>query len=188
MKTQKIMTLFALLPLSVASGYAEAGVSLSGKDHCYTIDGNPPGAWSQTFRIKVGNPVFDRAGSVVKVTGVEQGFKAVYPPLTYYNGLAGAAFYLPPSDQETGAAGQVEISLTGESYGTSDATSSGVHGLFSLEYVMLLDQSRGPGLGSGKIILSKTFKALDPGHAKEPAETSYEVRPVSEILCRGAGF
>ena len=176
----------ALLYLSVIFFTAlanplRAEVVLTGRTHCYQVEGNPPGAWSQTFKVEVGRSVRNRSGSLSRVTALEQGFKAVYPPLTYFNGFAGAAYYLSAEDQEAGSA--VEISLVGNSFGTDTGASDGIPGLWNLSYSMLLQPAR-RGLSSGRIIMAKTFKPIGNGQAGDSAETSLEVRSLSEIRCR----
>lgn len=183
MNTRQRTALCAAAFLLGLAPTVQAAVVLTGRTHCYQVLGNPPGAWSQTFKIEVGRAVTDRSGSVSRVTGLERGFKAVYPPLYYFNGLAGAAFYVPAEDQELSDV--VQVTLTGNSYGTDTGASDGIRGLWTLNYSMLLNPAR-RGLSEGKVIFSKSFKPLGPGHEQDPVVSSYEVKDVEGLRCRDA--
>ena len=181
MKRKRALLNLSVILLTALGVPLRAEVVLTGRTHCYQVEGNPPGAWSQTFRVEVGRAVRNRSGSLSRVTALEQGFKAVNPPLTYFNGFAGAAYYVSAEDQETGSA--VEISLVGNSFGTDTGASDGIPGLWNLSYSMLLQPAR-RGLSTGRIVMAKNFKPIGRSQTDEPGETSLEVRSLSEIRCR----
>lgn len=119
----------SLASLVVMVQTTEAGTVLSSKVQCYRItDGGAPG-WTKTLKINPQKMLTEKYGVVVGVIGLEH---AQNTSESYYNQLAGAASFVPKSSLLL--TDTVQISLTGNSYGTDTGGSAGVKGVWTINY------------------------------------------------------
>ena len=162
----------------------EAKTVLSAKERCFQVGEILNGGWRETLKIKPQQALTDKKGAVIETIGLAHGSKVVVPVLNYYNQFAGAASYIAAGDQEV-TDNIVQIALVGTSYGTDTGAASGISGLWSFSYTLMLEPEKRGKIPGGKLVGVDTFKAIGNGHDADPATTTLVDKTVSEISCSG---
>jgi hypothetical protein len=186
----KKFTTYALAVFTAAitlSSAVEAKTVLSKKERCFSIGdppGDPPsaGGWIQLLKIKPQQALTDKQGTVVETVALVRGAKPVYPPPTYYNQFAGAASYIA-ADSQVVKENVVQIALVGTSYGTDTGFGTGIYGLWSFSYTLMLEPEKKGKVPGGKLMGVDTFKPIGNGHDADPASQTLVNEPVNEISC-----
>jgi hypothetical protein len=182
MKTISIVA--GMVAIMALSSVVEAKTVLSAKERCFHVgDPNISGGWSVILKIKPQQALTDKRGAIAEIVGLERGSLPIFPPLSYYNQFAGAGSYIAAGDQEV-VNNIVQIALVGTSYGTSTAAADAVHGVWSLDYTLMLEPEKKGKIPGGRLVGEKTFKPTEAGHKDDPEVNSVIDEPVNEISCK----
>lgn len=176
----------ALAATIVLSSAVEAKTVLSAKERCFQVGEPLNGGWRETLKIKPQQALTDKKGAVIETVGLAHGTKPVFPPLSYYNQFAGAASFIAASGNDQEVIGNVvQIALVGTSYGTDTAAASGISGLWSFSYTLMLEPEKKGKIPGGKLVGVDTFKPIGNGHDADPATQTLVNNEVTEISCSG---
>lgn len=132
----------AVLIAAMSSPAAQASYSdtskhfMQGGTFCFSQGESIPGGKIKTIKMVVSKAVGGFPNEIAHVDALMHGWQATFPVRSFFDEVTGVATIAPPNDLLPGEL-QVQIALTGTSYGTDGNTSK--PGVWTVDYAATLD-------------------------------------------------
>lgn len=155
-----------LIILAPLIGYAPyLAAATPAKTLCFQKGEPLLGGWSTVFRLNAPQLTGIKRNQILAVHALEQGSQATFPVNSYSNELSGTATYTRVNGG-LGSGDEIQISLSGSSYGTPSYGDTANSGLYTASYSFRLHRKS----LDGRIIGTKQYT---PAHDPSAATVSY---------------
>jgi hypothetical protein len=164
----------------VFSSAIEAKTVLSHKERCFAANDG-----FESIKIKPQQALTDKEGGIIPIVGLVQGRLKLNLFIAYNQQFAGAASYIQLNNgQEQITDNITQVALVGTGYGTDTGFASGVYGLWSFSYSLMLEPEKMGKIASARLVGTKSFKGIGNGHDADSEIKILVDEKVTEFSCR----
>ncbi|WAK03825.1 hypothetical protein [Methylobacter sp. YRD-M1] len=169
-----------VLIAAMSSPAAQAGSNdtakhfMQGGTFCFSQGESIPGGKIKTIKMVVSKAVGGSPNKVAHVDALMFGWQATFPVRSFFDEVTGAATIAPPNDLLPGEL-QVQIALTGTSYGTDGDTSK--PGVWTVDYAATLSTTDLSGRITGVTVFNPIKNGILGTSAKYAVDDA--LKPIS---------
>lgn len=172
--------LSGVLIAAMSSTVAQAGSSntaqhfMQGGTFCFSQGESIPGGKVKTIKMVVSKAVGGPPNEVAHVDALMHGWQATFPIRSFFDEVTGAATIAPPNDLLPGEL-QLQIGLTGTSYGTDGDTAK--PGVWTLDHAVTLNTTDLSGHITGVNVFNPVKNGIFGTSAKYATDET--LKPIS---------